>query len=364
VPALDVVGEDFQSRRRVDQRFPREEQILVRLDRVRLLRVRTDHDRSVEDAARAAVQNSLVHLAARRVRGRVVDRRVRIEVLRAGAREEPVELALRSLSFEPDGEVRAREGGPEREIARREARGARLAHGHRVHVARRRALLLQLVVVEDGAVRERDLGHRAPEVRPMAREALDDRGLAPFAREDETARVGHDRILGARSVVQDLDWGGQGGARLDEQNDDALGEGLVESPEGVRLRAGDVAEARGEKLRRLLERLREPKHADTFRLPFDPDRRTGSSPVEPPRRIHDRPDARVSPRLLLRRRETELLESLAGRPAARGEPLRLAQAGRVDLVQVRGEALLFGDGFHGLYTRRAAAGAGSFSSQL
>ena len=54
VPALHVVGEDLELRLRVDERLAREEQVLVRLLRVGLLRVGAHEDLAVEDAARAA----------------------------------------------------------------------------------------------------------------------------------------------------------------------------------------------------------------------------------------------------------------------------------------------------------------------
>ena len=91
--ALDVVGEDLQRRLRVDQRLLREEQVLVRLHGVGLLRVRPHDDLAVEDPARLSVQDALVELAARAVRLGVVDHGVVVEVLRAGPEEEAVQRA-------------------------------------------------------------------------------------------------------------------------------------------------------------------------------------------------------------------------------------------------------------------------------
>src|SRR3712207_8863140 len=62
----------FRSRLGVDARLRREQQVLVALEGVRLLRVRVDEDAPVEDGARAAVEDSLVVLVAPAARHEVV----------------------------------------------------------------------------------------------------------------------------------------------------------------------------------------------------------------------------------------------------------------------------------------------------
>ena len=152
VPALDVVGEDLERRRRVDERLLREEQVLVRLHRVGLLRVRPHDDLAVEDAARRAVHDALVELAARAVRRGVIDHGVVVEVLRAGPDEEAVQRALGALGVEPDVQVVAGQGAAERDRVRGEAAVAPLAHLRGRDVEGRIALALELGVVEDRAV--------------------------------------------------------------------------------------------------------------------------------------------------------------------------------------------------------------------
>ena len=66
VRALHVVGEDLELRLGVDLRLVREQQGLVGLLGVGLLRVGADADPAVEDAARPAVEDALVELVARR----------------------------------------------------------------------------------------------------------------------------------------------------------------------------------------------------------------------------------------------------------------------------------------------------------
>ena len=68
VRALHVVGEDLELRLGVDLRVVGEQQRLVGLLRVGLLRVLPDDDLAVEDGARPAGQDALVDLVARAVR--------------------------------------------------------------------------------------------------------------------------------------------------------------------------------------------------------------------------------------------------------------------------------------------------------
>src|SRR3954464_2300013 len=73
VGALHVVGEDLQLRLRVDLRLLGQEQGVVRLLAVGLLRRRVDVHLAVEHAVRRAVEDALVVLAAVAVRLHVLD---------------------------------------------------------------------------------------------------------------------------------------------------------------------------------------------------------------------------------------------------------------------------------------------------
>src|SRR5215831_5688692 len=83
VRALHVVGEDLELRLRVDVRGVGEQQRVVRLLAVRLLRDRPDVDLSVEYAVRPPVENALVQLSAERVRLSVDDLRLVVAMLLA-----------------------------------------------------------------------------------------------------------------------------------------------------------------------------------------------------------------------------------------------------------------------------------------
>ena len=124
-------------------------------------------DRAVEDAARPAVQDALVELAARAVRLRVVDHRVVVEVLRPAADEEAVQLALRALAVEQHADLRPRERGAEGDVVRRETARRRRGHRDRLQVHGLEGLPLDLVVVERRAGLERDLGHRVGQGQPV-----------------------------------------------------------------------------------------------------------------------------------------------------------------------------------------------------
>src|SRR5437867_5637195 len=98
--ALHIVGANFQLRLGVDHRAIREQQILVGLPGVGLLRVRAHEDPAIEDPARPSVEDALVELAAGTVWPGVVDARVVVHMLSAGSKVEAVEHALRSLSIQ------------------------------------------------------------------------------------------------------------------------------------------------------------------------------------------------------------------------------------------------------------------------
>ena len=81
VRALHVVGVDLELRLGVDHRGFREQQVLVALDGIGLLRFGPHDDAAVEDALALAVQDSLVEFVAGGVRLGVVERGVIVHVL-------------------------------------------------------------------------------------------------------------------------------------------------------------------------------------------------------------------------------------------------------------------------------------------
>ena len=62
VGTLNVVSENFKLRLRVHTRLIRQQQVLVRLHSVSLLRIVTHKNFAVEDSARLAIKNTLVEL--------------------------------------------------------------------------------------------------------------------------------------------------------------------------------------------------------------------------------------------------------------------------------------------------------------
>ena len=158
--ALHVVGEDLELRLRVDLRLVGQEQRLVGLLRVGLLRVLPDDDLAVEDGARAAGQDALVELVARAMRLRVVDRRVRVDERIAVGDIQPVQRALGALAVEHGDDVVARDPAAERDRMREEIGGPIQPREHVRDVKGRRELTLHLDVVDDGARRDPEFRHR------------------------------------------------------------------------------------------------------------------------------------------------------------------------------------------------------------
>ena len=56
--------------------------------------------------------------------------------------------------------------------------------------------VLELVVIDDGAIAGHDLGDRVREVRAFAEERFDDGDLASAAGHDQVAVMRHDRMAG------------------------------------------------------------------------------------------------------------------------------------------------------------------------
>src|SRR6185503_16811241 len=114
VAALHVVGEDLELRLGVDDRVAREEEILVDLSGVALLRLRAYEHLAVEDGARAPVEHSLVELAARALGRAMIDRGVVVDVLPAVCQVEAVERAGRARRVEERLDVDAGEARADR----------------------------------------------------------------------------------------------------------------------------------------------------------------------------------------------------------------------------------------------------------
>ena len=91
VGTFDVVCINFQLRFGIDDRVFRKQQRFVGLFGIRFLGVLMDEDFAVENSLGFAVQNPLVQLMAGAMRPGVVDARVIIDQLFAGAHEQAVE---------------------------------------------------------------------------------------------------------------------------------------------------------------------------------------------------------------------------------------------------------------------------------
>jgi hypothetical protein len=114
VRAPDVVVVNLELGFAVDERLVREDQVPIRLARVRLHGAFAHDDLAVERAAAVPVEDALVELEAVRARGRVVDDGVAVDVLAGRGGEEAVELRARAFAGERRGDFvadrRAAEG--------------------------------------------------------------------------------------------------------------------------------------------------------------------------------------------------------------------------------------------------------------
>jgi len=81
VSALNIVGKDLELRFSIHTGFRRQQQILVSLHRVSLLRPVTHKDLAVKDGPRIAIQYSLVELAAGTVWLFMIDHGMRVRML-------------------------------------------------------------------------------------------------------------------------------------------------------------------------------------------------------------------------------------------------------------------------------------------
>src|SRR5215510_3147931 len=102
VRALDVVGEDLELRFGVDLGILGQEERLVRLLRIGLLRVRTHDNPAVEDGARMVADDAFVDFTAAAVGFRVIDSRMVVDEPRAVGEIEPVQRARTALAVEND----------------------------------------------------------------------------------------------------------------------------------------------------------------------------------------------------------------------------------------------------------------------
>ena len=138
------------------------------------------------------------------MRLRVIDPGMVVDVLGSGAEEEAVEGALRALRGEGDADVGAREAAPQSQVVGGEVAVALLPDRQRVDVRRRRALLLQLGVLEQRAFPDANLGDGVREVSAAAGVGLDDRGLGTLSGRDQNPRVRDLGPVGRRRVEKDV----------------------------------------------------------------------------------------------------------------------------------------------------------------
>ena len=157
--AAHVVGKDLQLRFGVDDRVPGEQQVLIGLFGIGLLRVLPHKNLAVEDPGRAPVQDPLVEFMAAAVRLRVVNRRVVVDVLLSLHDIEAIERRLDARSVQHRVNVVADERAAQRDGVRREVAAAVLVDLQRRNVERRLALSLHLAVVQHSVLRRDDLGH-------------------------------------------------------------------------------------------------------------------------------------------------------------------------------------------------------------
>src|SRR5205085_11971168 len=95
VRTFHIVGENLKLWLCIYARLCREQQVLVRLLRVRLLRIAVDEDLAVEASARLAIKDALIKLAACALRSVVMNERVRVRMLTSAAEIETINRARR-----------------------------------------------------------------------------------------------------------------------------------------------------------------------------------------------------------------------------------------------------------------------------
>ena len=348
MPALDVVGEDLERGRGIDERLAGEEEILVGLHGVGLLRVRANDDLSVKDAARLAVQDPLIELAAGAVRHGVVDQGVVVHVLGAGAEKEPVQRALAPLALEDHVPIGPRERRSQAEVVRHVVARPPLGDLDRLDVEGGEILALQLVVLEHGALAQDDFGHRVGEVRAPSRSLirLDHDRLASRLRHDQVSQMGHGRLplaLG-KEVEQDRLRDGRAALHVDER---PVGEkGGVQRRERALLEIGVTGEVGLGEARLGGQHVFQPRDVGSLA-----GWRQLESEILPlsERDPRDPGHARVLPCLVARPRQAERAEAIHPLPPQAREPVGLTRGSLLaEILEARPiEVVLFGDGFHG-----------------
>jgi len=113
VGALHVVRVDLELRLAIGVRVRRQQQVVIRLFGIGLLRARPDDDAPSEDAARMTVEHAIEVLVTLTMVGGMVDRRVMVRVLPAGEQIKAVENQCAARSREDRPDVVARQGGAE-----------------------------------------------------------------------------------------------------------------------------------------------------------------------------------------------------------------------------------------------------------
>src|SRR5258708_16383928 len=118
---------------------------------VGLLRARADEHPAIEDRVRGAVEHALVPFPTDTPRLGMIDERVVIHVLAAGADVEPVQGGFAARCVELRGDAIARQRGAKAEPGRLESAMCKLSNVDSRDVERARRLLLQLAVLDPGA---------------------------------------------------------------------------------------------------------------------------------------------------------------------------------------------------------------------
>ena len=294
---------------------------MVALARVGVLGIPVDQHPPVEYAPPAPVEEALVDLLAPPARLAMVDPGMEIDVLAPARDVEAVQHDLRPGTVEGDVDPVANEPASELHRIRSEAPPGRDARVDVAGMPGGIVLLEQEMVLDGGALADRDAGERIRELRsrPVAEVVLDDGRPGRLSGEHEHDRVTRDVALPPRDE-DELDGKRQPDARGDRDHRPVAEEGPVEGGERVAVRElGEVGlHPSGLGLQDLGERLGE----DTRRqLPARAARaaRIGLGGREAPVQ-EDEPDGAPEPREALRRRDPAR-SAAGGRVEAKGPAL-------------------------------------------
>ena len=208
VRVFDVVGVDFELWLGVDFGVAREQQIVVGLPGVGLLRAGTDDDFAVENRARVAVEHAAIGLAAGSVGLSVVDPRMVVDVLATAGQIEAVEGRVAAGRRKGRRQVVARKLRAEAHRVRREAAVTRLLGMDSGDMERLQLFLLQLVVLDCSVGAGEDLRHGVGQIRRAVANGivLDHRRLRAVFGDDQVARGNHrPRRAGLGGDEQQLD---------------------------------------------------------------------------------------------------------------------------------------------------------------